>query len=235
MCERGLFAIISLTVIYVREAAAGLDDAHHKEQHQQGAANGLGRPVDAHNHVPDGAALEVFRSRADERPDPREFAVPRLQRGVQIVYDPVSTAYFLSPHDLQFEKNEASRPRWTAGRFFDARGEAGSSCIGVGCVVCKVLFFKPKPFFFRLRNIDPLNFENDRPGAIIAAGDHHAFVICPFVHNGAALQRGVNISADRVPRLAAEFSIHQMIEVIAFSRSFQNKCISSLVTIHSRH
>ncbi len=79
-------------MIYVRKAAAGLDDPHHEEQHQQGAADGLERPVDAHDHIPDSTALEVFRGGADERPDLRELAVPCFQGGVEVVHDPVSAS-----------------------------------------------------------------------------------------------------------------------------------------------
>lgn len=84
-----------LWALDLSKAAAGLDYAHHKKQHQQSIANGLERAVDADDHVPDPAAFEFLRGGADQGPDLREFVVPGLQGGIQIVYDPVSTAQLL--------------------------------------------------------------------------------------------------------------------------------------------
>ena len=58
--------------------------------------------------------------------------------------------------------------------------------------------------------------------------NHHSVVICPLTHNGAALQRRINISADGVPCLAAEFTIHQAVKIILLRRSFQEECVSRL-------
>ena len=76
MLKRGLFDVISLTVIYFREAAAGLDDAHHEKQNQQGAADGLERPVDISDHRPDGPAFKILRCSGDQGPDLRQLVVP---------------------------------------------------------------------------------------------------------------------------------------------------------------
>ncbi len=40
--------------------------------------------------------------------------------------------------------------------------------------------------FMIIRNIDTSNFEDDRPGAVIAAGDHHTVVVGPALHDGSA-------------------------------------------------
>ena len=37
------------------------------------------------------AALEVLRTGGQQRPNFRQLAVPRFQRGIEIIYDPVST------------------------------------------------------------------------------------------------------------------------------------------------
>jgi len=50
-------------------------------------------------------------------------------------------------------------------------------------------------------DIDALNFEDEWPRSVVAAGDHDPVVLCPAVHNGTALQRGVDIAADGIPRL----------------------------------
>ena len=50
--------------------------------------------------------------------------------------------------------------------------------------------------FLILRNVNPLNLENKGARAVITADDHHSAVICPLAHNGAAMQRCINISAD---------------------------------------
>ena len=72
----------------------------------------------------------------------------------------------------------------------------------------------------------PLYVKNDRSRAVIAASDHHPVIVGPALHDGAALQRRVYIPADRVPRLAAELSIHQMIKIILLGRAFQQKLIA---------
>lgn len=90
-----------LRALNLGKAAAGLDYAHHKKQHQQSIANGLQRPVDADDHVPDPAAFEVLWGCADQGPDLCEFVVPGLQCGIQIVYDPVSTAHVASPPSIK--------------------------------------------------------------------------------------------------------------------------------------
>ena len=67
-------------------------------------------------------------------------------------------------------------------------------------------------FLFGLRDVDPLDLEDYRSGSVIAAGNHHPFVIGSVVHDGFTLQGGVNIPADGVPRLPAEFPVHQVAE-----------------------
>ena len=91
--KRGLLTIISLTELYFREAAAGLDHAHHEKQHQQSVAYGLQATVDADDHRPYPAAPEVLRAGGDQRPDLRQLIIPGGQGGVQVVYDPVATSY----------------------------------------------------------------------------------------------------------------------------------------------
>lgn len=53
------------------------------------------------------------------------------------------------------------------------------------------------------RDVDALQLEDDRAGAVVAAGDHEAVVARPAVHDGAALQRRVDVARDAVPRLGA--------------------------------
>lgn len=40
------------------------------------------------------------------------------------------------------------------------------SCIGIGGTIREILLFKPKPFFLGFGDIDPLNFEDHRSGAV---------------------------------------------------------------------
>ena len=79
-------------MIYFRKAAAGLDHAHHEEDHQQGVADGLEAVVDIENDGPDPAALEFFRAGREQGPYFRQPDVPGSQGGVQVVYNPVSTS-----------------------------------------------------------------------------------------------------------------------------------------------
>ena len=92
----------------------------------------------------------------------------------------------------------------------------------------EVLLFQPFPFLVILRDVDPFDLENDRPCAIITAGDHDVVIVGPAFHNGAALQSGVHIPADRIPRFTAEFTIHQMVKVILLWSTLQNKLVSHI-------
>lgn len=49
--------------------------------------------------------------------------------------------------------------------------------------------------------INPVNLENDRPCAVTAAAGHRVLLRHPAFHDRAALQTGINISADGVPGL----------------------------------
>ena len=53
-------------------------------------------------------------------------------------------------------------------------------------------------------DINAFNFEYDRSGAVIAAGDHHLFVIRPAIHDLTALQRGIDVTTDAVPGFRTE-------------------------------
>ena len=92
----------------------------------------------------------------------------------------------------------------------------------MGRIICRLTLF-----FFIFWNINPLDFENNGACAVIAAGNHHAFIIRPFVHNRSTLQCCINISADSVPCLSAKFTIHQMIKIVSFRGALQKKCITS--------
>jgi len=84
----------SLKKFYIHKTAAGLDDPHDEEQHQQGAADGLERAVDTLDDRPDSAALELLRGGTEELPDLRQLPIPGSQGGVEVVHDPVSASYF---------------------------------------------------------------------------------------------------------------------------------------------
>ena len=62
-----------------------------EEQNQKRIRDCLQRVVDPDDHIPDPAALEVLRTGGQQRPNFRQLAVPRFQRGIEIIYDPVST------------------------------------------------------------------------------------------------------------------------------------------------
>ena len=89
-----------------------------------------------------------------------------------------------------------------------------SACIGMIRRIGKILLLKPGFFLIILWNVDPFDLENDGAGSIIAASDHHAVIVCPFLHDRTALKRSINIPANRVPGFTAKSSVHQMIEII---------------------
>lgn len=67
--------------------------------------------------------------------------------------------------------------------------------------VGEILFGEPGALGVRLGDIDALDLEDHGARAVVAAGNHHAIVRGPAVHDGAALQRRVDVAADAVPRL----------------------------------
>lgn len=54
-----------------------------------------------------------------------------------------------------------------------------SACIGIIRHVLEILLFQTQLFFLILRNVDPLNLENNGVCVVIAADDHHSV---SFVH-----------------------------------------------------
>ena len=94
--------------------------------------------------------------------------------------------------------------------------------------VAEVLLCQPRGFLVVLRDVDALDLEDDRAGSVIAAGDHHAVVVGPALHDGAALQCCINITADGVPGLAAELAVHKVIKVVLLRRALEQKGISLL-------
>ena len=88
------------------------------------------------------------------------------------------------------------------------------------------MLLQPLPLFVILRYIDALDFEDDRPRPIVAAGDHHAVVIRPALHDGAALQSRVHISADGIPGFTAELAVHQVIKIILLGCALEQKSIA---------
>ena len=66
-------------------------------------------------------------------------------------------------------------------------GHFVSPCISIfGCIL-KILLRQPCGFLVILRDIDALDLEDDRPCAVVAAGDHHAVVVGPSLHDRTAL------------------------------------------------
>ena len=61
------------------KAAAGAHDAHHKEQHQQGKADGPYCVMDVDNDAPNRAAFELLRALGDELPDLGQVLVPGIE------------------------------------------------------------------------------------------------------------------------------------------------------------
>ena len=74
---------------HLRQGATGFHNTDHKEQHQQGIANGLQGPVNAGHHIPKGAALEAGGGLGNELPDLTELVIPDIQGFFQVLYDPV--------------------------------------------------------------------------------------------------------------------------------------------------
>jgi hypothetical protein len=52
-----------------------------------------------------------------------------------------------------------------------------------------------------LRDVYPLDFENDWSCSIVATGNHNLIVIRPAMHNRASLECGIDVPADGIPRL----------------------------------
>ena len=94
--------------------------------------------------------------------------------------------------------------------------------------VREVLLRQPLGLLFILWDIDALDLKNNRPCAVVAAGNHHAVVVRPALHDGAALQRRIDIAADGIPRLAAKFTIHQVIEIVLLRRALEQKSVTWL-------
>lgn len=62
-------------------------------------------------------------------------------------------------------------------------------------------FSRPPWAAGRLFTVYALYFKDYGSCAVVAAGDHHAVVLCPAMHDAAALQCGINVAADSVPSL----------------------------------
>ena len=101
-----------------------------------------------------------------------------------------------------------------------------SAGVGILCRILEILLFQPFPFLFGLGDIDPLDLEDHRPGPVVAAGDHHPLIIGPLVHDGSALEGCVDIPADGVPRLPAEFPVHQVVKIVPLGSTLEQKDIS---------
>ena len=88
---------------------------------------------------------------------------------------------------------------------------------------------QPPALLFGLRDIDPLDFEDHRPGAVVAAGNHHPVVPGPLAHDGAPLEGGVDVSADGVPGLSAEPAVHQVVEVVLLRGALEQEGVPTRV------
>ena len=115
-----------------------------------------------------------------------------------------------------------------ARRAFCASGGLSSAGIRIRGGMRKVLSGKPFAFLVIFREIDALDLKDHRTGPVIAAGDHHAVIVCPAMHDGAALKRGIDIAADGIPCLAAEIPVHEMIKVVLLGRAPQDKGVARL-------
>lgn len=97
-----------------------------------------------------------------------------------------------------------------------------SSRICTAGAIFEILLFQPEPFFPVFRNIDSLDFEDDRARSVTVASNHQALIVDPLAHGRPVLESDVNILADNLSRLAAEAAIHQMVEsscsVVHFKR-----------------
>ena len=102
------------------------------------------------------------------------------------------------------------------------------SCIRILGGVVEILLLQPGFLLFRLRDVDALDLEDDRPRTVIATGDHHPVVVGPPLHDGPSLQGCVHIPADGIPRFPAELAVHQVIEVILLGRPFEQEGVPFL-------
>ena len=64
------------------------------------------------------------------------------------------------------------------------------SCIRILGGVMEVLLLQPGSLLLRLRDVDALDLEDDRPRTVIETGDHHTVVVGPPLHDGPSLQGG---------------------------------------------
>lgn len=92
--------------------------------------------------------------------------------------------------------------------------------------------FEPRAFCVIFGFVEAFDLKDDWPRAVIAASDHDAVVICPSVHDRAALKGGVYISADAVPGFCAgKFGFpvaSEMPEIIFAICAFKNEFVSDL-------
>lgn len=73
------------------ESGGSLKDAHCEKQHQKSVADALHDAVDTNDHIPDVAALEIFRRLRNERPQFGKLIVPDAKRMLKALYYPVVT------------------------------------------------------------------------------------------------------------------------------------------------
>ena len=96
----------------------------------------------------------------------------------------------------------------------------GSAHLGVLHRVPEVLLCQPRGFLISLRDVDALDFEDDRAGAVVAAGDHHTVVVRPAFHNGPTLQRAAGTNPPAKPEGLSLFGVCQLNQLFAHLTGF---------------
>ena len=74
-----------------------------------------------------------------------------------------------------------------------------------------------------------MDAEYDGAGAVVAAGDHDAFVVCPSAHDCAPLQCRIDIAADAVPGFGALGPVSLPPEIVPAAVAFEHKFLTDLV------
>lgn len=117
-------------------------------------------------------------------------------------------------------------------RFLDKtstnRRRPDSARIGVLGGIVEILLRQPLFLFRRFGDVNSFDLKDDGSRSVVTACDHDAVVVRPALHDRAALQRRVDVSAHGVPRFAAKFPVHQMIKVVLLRRPLQKKRIPLL-------
>ena len=78
-----------------------------------------------------------------------------------------------------------------------------SSRVGILGTVGEIMAFQVSTVLIVFGDVDARELEDDRPRAVVTAGDHHAVVVRPAMHDGTAGERRIDVARNAIPGLRA--------------------------------